>query len=235
MDIAEVGDVGRIGAIYWTFPPPDGRTLGAEFYEAVTQSFSIERQREQVHKQAAWAGFDIGTEIAIQFDHDLGLLELERQRLKDFLTVAETGAVDAVMIVAHEAVDRWRPNKVLKNALSKVTVLRCLPGTHLRAHFNTHKLWDRQTAARVAARRNKQRYQPSFTTAETADFYDYMAMRLERWPDWDEVSLQTKADRLAGSGMKTISGLRFTVERARDFEEGRQRRLASRARRQGSP
>lgn len=215
-DIGDIGGVRRIGAIYWSFPA-DGRPgLSDDIRVASALSYTVARQREQVAKLAAWTGFEVAAEVAVQFDLSLGLEANERARLAQFLEQD----FDAAVIVGHDAFTGWRPNKILEALLRSVKTLRVYPPSDLNEHFIWNRHWKKQSAARAAARRSRTRYQPSFDAKRTAAYRAYMAKRIERWPDWNELTLQQKAERLSGSEVKTISGLRFNVERVRDFEQG---------------
>lgn len=214
MDIAEVGDVHTLGAIYWSFPADGRQGFEADISAAAASSYTVESQRGQVAKFAAWSGLEVVNEVALQFDLSLGLDDQQRGRLTEFLALKH----DASVIVAHDALNRWRPNKTLEMILRGVTTFRVYPPSELIDHFIWNRHWKRQSAARAAARRTRNPYRPIFDGKQTAAYRAYLAKRIERWPDWESLTRQEKAERLTSVGLRTISGLRFTVERIRDFE-----------------
>lgn len=215
-DISEVGDVRSVGAVYWSFPAEARRELCEEISVAAASSYTVERQREQIAKLVSWCRFEVRDEVALQFDPWLGLADDERVRLTRFLN----GDFDAVVIVAHDALNRWRPNKTLETMLRSVKTLRVYPPSDLVDHFIWNRHWKKQSAARAAVRRTRNAYRPIFDGKQTAAYRAYLAKRIERWPDWESLTRQEKAERLTSVGVKTISGLRFTVERIRDLEDG---------------
>lgn len=215
MDIAEVGGVQTVGAVYWSFPSDNRKGFEADINAAAASSYTVESQREQVAKFAAWSGFEVINEVALQFDPTLGLDDKQRGRLTEFLAQEH----DASVIVAHDALNRWRPNKTLEMMLRGVRTFRVYPPSELVDHFIWNRHWKRQSAARAAVRRTRHPYRPIFDGKQTAAYRAYLAKRIERWPDWESLTRQEKAERLTSIGIRTISGLRFTVERIRDFED----------------
>lgn len=224
-DAIEVAGVYSVGAIYWTFPAEGGRGNG--FAESVTDaeaiSYTIARQREQVAKLVSWTGYEITGEIALQFDHYLGLDARDRMRLDQF----SKEPFDALVIVNHYSLDRWRPNQVLNRMLDGSTVLRIMPPSDMNDHFIWNRHWKKQRQARAKARRDKTRYHPIFKAEVVVDYHAYMTRRISTRPDWSSLSLQQKMDWLRGNGLMTISGLKFDVEHVRDFEESRTRSMVS--------
>jgi len=73
MDIAEVGDVRTVGAVYWSFPAEERQGLCSDIAVAAASSYTVERQREQIAKLANWCRFEVRCEVALQFDPWLGL------------------------------------------------------------------------------------------------------------------------------------------------------------------
>ncbi|KJV37679.1 hypothetical protein [Brevundimonas sp. KM4] len=215
MDIAEVSDVRTVGAVYWSFPAAQRQGLCDDINLAAASSYTVERQREQIAKLATWCCFEVRCEVAVQFDPWLGLSDDERGRLARFLQ----GDFDAAVIVAHDALNRWRPNKGLETLLRSTRTLRVYPPSDLVDHFIWNRHWKQQSTARAAARRARTRYRPILDGKQTAAYRAYVQKRIERWPDWESLTRQQRAERLTSVGVRTITGLRFNVERLRDFEE----------------
>lgn len=95
-DIAEVGDVHTLGAVYWSFPADNRQGFETDISAAVASSYTVESQREQVAKFAAWSGFEVINEVALQFDLSLGLDDQQRGRLsgKAYREMARLGEPD---------------------------------------------------------------------------------------------------------------------------------------------
>lgn len=207
--------------VYWTFPAPDRGDLPLDQWEAFVASHTVARQRMETKRIAAAIQTEIGDELAIQFDYKLNLSKETRASLIAFVERANLNDSGAVAMVYFPILDGWRRNKVFEQLLGRANrLLRLNPPSELTQHFLINRHWDRQAKARAAARRAREPYQARFTATQIANYYDYMASRIEGFAGWSGMTVERKVQLLVSQNLKTISGLKFDVERVRDFEEG---------------
>lgn len=207
--------------VYWTFPAPDRDDLPLDQWAAFEASHTVARQRVEAKRIAAAIQTEIGDELAIQFDYNLDLSNETRASLIAFVERANLNESGAVAMVYFPILDGWRRNKVFEQMLGRANrLLRLNPPSELTQHFLINRHWDRQAKARAAARRAREPYQARFTVTQISNYYDYMTNRIAEFKVWSDMTLEQKAKLLVSYNLKTISGLKFNVERMRDFEEG---------------